>query len=755
MTATVLRQRSQAHPASSPFSIPPSQNTAPVLEFRCLWTADLKRKAKRWQDGYLRWHTFNNRIMVYDDQRNYIGDTHRSATSRQVEDGEEFTLERSGKMVQCGERLGLTQTDLSELLAKRVAKPVEQEPATRSIGTVRRLKGPRTASPVPHTPVKWQGRALVPQQSPYEIRQAQENTVQEPRNKRQRRDDEHIPLCEIMKPTMNRPNKTGLNNSVPHQPLRLHKVPEAAAAARSSVANMYNNDGQGPSAAKQVVDLTPSSSVELPTRAVRPKAAPATGASHHTRNKIIGESGRLCKSPLHKEYTRSAATSPNLEESTLPRRVSEQHGGKSRLQSSTEAAAAVLSRNAVRSRSTRINAEPKARVRSVESQTITLPKVPPDPPPKPSKRLRPKQKTRHLPSDVTVPSSSPVSTSNHLPPQEVVESPRSEQECNTTSPGSDQRPTPQRKTQELRITARGAKKTLLCQSLAQARPVPPSYQSAVITYPNDRSRSELLLVDKLEVPTSAAEGRVSSNTSPTTQSCEEQAVMCAVIDSAETNLSTGAIQCTHDAGNIAVAPDLGASRPSSNIQPDVAKDSAIKTATINAEIEECQTSKERATTPLRQPSCTHEAVPHQARAPPPAIRAAMPIPLKAGLLAPHTPGTTKNATVRRPFQPLHINPVAPPSKATKDRPAPTRARPPPSRSEPEQRPNVASLVDKPAPAPALVRDESSNLSAMSAQEDANVGPWSREAWDLFAWAPKGSAVGWPELQNEEREAFGS
>jgi len=44
----------------------PTQNTAPVLEFQCLFTFDLRRKQKRWQDGFLRFHTFNKRIMVYD-----------------------------------------------------------------------------------------------------------------------------------------------------------------------------------------------------------------------------------------------------------------------------------------------------------------------------------------------------------------------------------------------------------------------------------------------------------------------------------------------------------------------------------------------------------------------------------------------------------------------------------------------------------------------------------------------------------------
>jgi hypothetical protein len=73
MTAAVHRMGTPS------LSIPPSQNTAPVLEFNCLYTHDIRRKQKRWQDGFLRFHTFNKRVMVYDVPRNFIGDMHRKA----------------------------------------------------------------------------------------------------------------------------------------------------------------------------------------------------------------------------------------------------------------------------------------------------------------------------------------------------------------------------------------------------------------------------------------------------------------------------------------------------------------------------------------------------------------------------------------------------------------------------------------------------------------------------------------------------
>ncbi|KAL8718378.1 MAG: hypothetical protein Q9181_008209, partial [Wetmoreana brouardii] len=96
-------------------------NTAPVLSFRCLYTHDLRRKAKRWQDGVLKFHTFNKRVMVYDVPRNYIGDTHWHEP-QPVQDGDEFELDK-GVLVQVGEEVERTNTDLTELLEKRKAKP--------------------------------------------------------------------------------------------------------------------------------------------------------------------------------------------------------------------------------------------------------------------------------------------------------------------------------------------------------------------------------------------------------------------------------------------------------------------------------------------------------------------------------------------------------------------------------------------------------------------------------------------------------
>jgi hypothetical protein len=124
---------SASAPASSPL-------TASVIKFRCLYTHDLRRKSKRWQDGYLRYHAFNKRVMVYDETGNYIGD-HHWRSNDEVQDGDEMELDK-GALIQVGERMGTTQTDLSNLLEKRKSSqgsPQANDPASQT---------PRASAPI-------------------------------------------------------------------------------------------------------------------------------------------------------------------------------------------------------------------------------------------------------------------------------------------------------------------------------------------------------------------------------------------------------------------------------------------------------------------------------------------------------------------------------------------------------------------------------------------------------------------------------
>ncbi|KAJ6442332.1 FAD dependent oxidoreductase [Purpureocillium lavendulum] len=181
--------------------------TAPVLDFVCLFTHDLRRKQKRWQDGRLKYHTFNRRVMVYDERGNFIGDAHWPAGAGDLDEGEELELDRGAAIVQVAECAGVRDQDLSEVLDRRV-RDVERRRAEREARTPPG-RTPRasaaaaaasTASTAPRTVLNEQrhqqpqphfqlnhrplsaivpspgpiGRAAVPQESPFEARRRAE-----------------------------------------------------------------------------------------------------------------------------------------------------------------------------------------------------------------------------------------------------------------------------------------------------------------------------------------------------------------------------------------------------------------------------------------------------------------------------------------------------------------------------------------------------------------------------------------------------
>ncbi|KAF2248397.1 hypothetical protein BU26DRAFT_520082 [Trematosphaeria pertusa] len=178
-------------------AIPASQNTAPVTEFRCLFTHDVRRKQKRWQDGYLKFHTFNNRVMVYDTSRNFLGDTYWKE-SNEVQEGDALTLDK-GVMVEVADAIGVTQTDLTPLFEKKTkespqrsnAAPAQRPPSKPALpannplraGSQLRHKSLNTLLGTPRGPI---GKA-VPIKSPFETKQRKENRFADERaTKRQR-----------------------------------------------------------------------------------------------------------------------------------------------------------------------------------------------------------------------------------------------------------------------------------------------------------------------------------------------------------------------------------------------------------------------------------------------------------------------------------------------------------------------------------------------------------------------------------------
>ncbi|CAM1501574.1 Fc.00g035580.m01.CDS01 [Cosmosporella sp. VM-42] len=165
--------------------------SATVYDFICLFTHDLKRKQKRWQDGVLKYHTFNKRIMVHDDRGHFIGDAHWQSEC-DLGEGDEFELDRGSAIVQVSDCAGQREQDLTELLDKR-AKDVERRRASANA----RTPIPSAAAITPgrqdqsahfqlrHRPLSVMlgtpsriGRAAIPLHSPFEARQMAQKTGQ-------------------------------------------------------------------------------------------------------------------------------------------------------------------------------------------------------------------------------------------------------------------------------------------------------------------------------------------------------------------------------------------------------------------------------------------------------------------------------------------------------------------------------------------------------------------------------------------------
>jgi hypothetical protein len=150
------------------FGLAPTQNTAPVHEYRCLYTRDLHKKSKKWHDGFLRFHTFNARVMVSDESKNYIGDLHYRQ-EEEFGEGVEIQLDR-GVMVEVGERVGETETDLAPILDR------QRPDKTAATHTPRATTGwgfqrPKSLLEVLGPSQGRLGRSRLPLQSPYDQRQ--------------------------------------------------------------------------------------------------------------------------------------------------------------------------------------------------------------------------------------------------------------------------------------------------------------------------------------------------------------------------------------------------------------------------------------------------------------------------------------------------------------------------------------------------------------------------------------------------------
>lgn len=182
-------------------------STATVLEYRCLFTHDLRRKQKRWQDGRLKYHAFNARVMVYDERGNSVGDMHWHG-EYDFGEGEEVQLDRGGVIVQVEDLVERRETDLTELVDKRIQekqqRQIQQLARSAASGAALPRSLPRPPSLAPDrvqpqlhrplhrvigTPTGHHGKALVPKESPYEQRQQAAESPDDRAPKRRKYDD--------------------------------------------------------------------------------------------------------------------------------------------------------------------------------------------------------------------------------------------------------------------------------------------------------------------------------------------------------------------------------------------------------------------------------------------------------------------------------------------------------------------------------------------------------------------------------------
>ncbi|KAG6367060.1 hypothetical protein INS49_001242 [Diaporthe citri] len=193
-------------------------STATVLEFRCLFTHDLRRKQKRWQDGRLKYHSFNARVMVYDERGNSVGDMHWHG-EYDFGEGEEVQLDRGGVIVQVEELVERKETDLTELVDKRLQE--KQQRQIQQLARSAALSAPQRHRPLHNvigTPTGHHGKALVPKESPYEQRQEAAESPDDRAAKKRRYDDPP-------------PSKSGYASALFGQTLTLSATPSSSVPA--------------------------------------------------------------------------------------------------------------------------------------------------------------------------------------------------------------------------------------------------------------------------------------------------------------------------------------------------------------------------------------------------------------------------------------------------------------------------------------------------------------------------------------------
>ncbi|KAF8418945.1 hypothetical protein EV426DRAFT_298986 [Tirmania nivea] len=144
----------------------PASQTAPIDEFRILWTSQKKQKLKKWQDGFLRFHTYNKRMIVYDETRTLVCDMYLQRADK-VNTGDEFEFEHH--LVTVEEFKGRVIQDLSALISPIVERRQHRQlQVTHKQHPLYPERGVRLQAPAQDSPLSAQ-QAMHPPALPRQI----------------------------------------------------------------------------------------------------------------------------------------------------------------------------------------------------------------------------------------------------------------------------------------------------------------------------------------------------------------------------------------------------------------------------------------------------------------------------------------------------------------------------------------------------------------------------------------------------------
>lgn len=195
-----------------------------------MFTHDILKKSKKWHDGSLRYHTFNKRVMVYDDTMNLVGDLHYRQAEEFAE-GLELKLDRP-VLVQVEEPLGQTNTDLTPLLGRQRQDVNNQasnqtQPTRASLARINAANSqarPKSIKELLGASQGRLGRARLPTQSPFKQRQAladvQPTTQPSPKRRKISTGNENEPAIVPAQAAPVRPSPVA-PPSVPLKPVQL------------------------------------------------------------------------------------------------------------------------------------------------------------------------------------------------------------------------------------------------------------------------------------------------------------------------------------------------------------------------------------------------------------------------------------------------------------------------------------------------------------------------------------------------------